>query len=90
MNLATGGIDTYKGRSIVLPYGVKVGEFKDGLKQRIPALIAAGRLTDGWTPEKLRDLPLENAGDGRYFFRVGDGVLVGKDGRPVVLDWAQR
>lgn len=90
MNLATGGIDTYKGRSIVLPYGVKVGDFKDGMKQRIPALIAAGRLTDGWTPEKLRDLPLENAGDGRYFFRVGDGVLVGKDGRPVVLDWAQR
>ncbi len=90
MNLATGGIDTYNGRSIVLPYGVKVGEFKDGMKQRIPALIAAGRLTDGWTPEKLRDLPLENAGDGRYFFRVGDGVLVGKDGRPVVLDWAQR
>ena len=90
MNLATGGIDTYKGRSIVLPYGVKVGEFKDGLKQRIPDLISAGRLTDGWTPEKLRDLPLENAGDGRYFFRVGDGVLVGKDGRPVVLDWAQR
>ena len=90
MNLATGGIDTYKGRSIVLPYGVKVGEFKDGMKQRIPDLIAAGRLTDGWTPEKLRDLPLENAGDGRYFFRVGDGVLVGKDGRPVVLDWAQR
>jgi len=90
MNLATGGIDTYRGRSIVMPYGVKAGEFKDGMKQRITALIASGRLTDGWTPEKLRDLPLENAGDGRYFFRVGDGVLVGRDGRPVVLDWAQR
>lgn len=90
MNLATGGIDSYKGRSIVLPYGVKIGDFKDGLKQRIPALIASGRLTDGWTPEKLRDLPLENAGDGRYFFRVGDGYLAGKDGRPVVLDWTQQ
>lgn len=87
MNLATGGIDSYNGRSIVLPYGVKIGDFKDGLKQRSADLIASGRLAAGWTPEKLRDLPLENAGDGRYFFRVGDGYLAGKDGRPVIVDF---
>ena len=89
MNLATGGIDTYKGRSIVMPYGVKLGDFKDGLKTRTAALVAAGRVPDGWTPEKLRDLPLENAGDGRYIFRVGDGYLPGRDGRPLVVDFNQ-
>ena len=31
-------------------------------------------------------LPLENVGDGRYLFRRGAGYLVGKDGRPVVVD----
>ena len=29
---------------------------------------------------------LENVGDGRYLFRRGTGYLVGKDGRPVVVD----
>jgi hypothetical protein len=89
MELATGKIESHKGRSIVMPYGVKYGDFKDGLKARIPALIASGTLGDGWTPEKLRDLPLENAGDGRYFFRVGDGYLAGKDGRPLLVDFNQ-
>ena len=89
MELATGKIESHKGRSIVMPYGMKYGDFKDGLKTRIPALIQTGALGDGWTPEKLRDLPLENAGDGRYFFRVGDGYLAGRNGRPVVVDFNQ-
>ena len=89
MELATGKIESHKGRSIVMPYGMKYGDFKDGLKARIPALIASGTLGDGWTPERLRDLPLENAGDGRYFFRVGDGYLAGRDGRPVTVDFNQ-
>lgn len=87
MELATGKIETHKGRSIVMPYGMGYGDFKDGLKSRLPALIASGRLPDGFTHEKLRDLPLENAGDGVYFFRVGDGYLAGRDGRPVMVDF---
>lgn len=87
MELATGKIEGHKGRSIVMPYGMKYGDFKDGLQTRIPALIQSGTLGNGWTPERLRDLPLENAGDGRYFFRVGDGYLAGRDGRPVTVDF---
>jgi hypothetical protein len=89
MSMATGKIESHKGSHIVMPYGWEYGAFKDGLKQRIPALIASGQLGAGWTPEKLRDLPLENAGDGKYFFRVGDGYLAGKDGRPVMVDFNQ-
>ena len=87
MSMATGKIESHKGSHIVMPYGLDYGTFKDGLKQRSAALVAAGQLGNGWTPEKLRDLPLENAGDGRYFFRVGDGYLAGKDGRPVIVDF---
>lgn len=87
MSMATGKIESHKGSHIVMPYGLDYGTFKDGLKTRAADLIAAGQLAAGWTPEKLRDLPLENAGDGRYFFRVGDGYLAGKDGRPVIVDF---
>lgn len=89
MSMATGKIESHKGRNIVMPYGWEYGTFKDGLKQRSADLIASGRLGAGWTPEKLRDLPLENAGDGKYFFRVGDGYLAGNDGRPVLVDFNQ-
>lgn len=89
MELATGKIETHKGRSIVMPYGMSYGDFKDGLKTRLTALIRSRRLPDGWTPERLRDLPLENAWDGVYFFRVGDGYLAAMDGRPVMVDFNQ-
>lgn len=86
MALATGGIDKYRGRAIVMPYGVTMGDFKDQVKDRTEALVAAGKLDAGMSAAKLRDLPLENVGDGRYVFRAGDSVLAGKDGKPIVLD----
>lgn len=89
MELATGGIEKYKGRAIVMPYGVKYGDFKDGLKERVSKAVAGGNLDPSFTPEKLRDLPLENVGDGRYVFRVGDGLVVDKKGRPLVIDFNQ-
>jgi hypothetical protein len=89
MSMATGKVESHKGSHIVMPYGMDYGTFKDGLKTRSIALIASGQLPAGFTPEKLRDLPLENAGDGKFFFRVGDGYLAGKDGRPVLIDFNQ-
>lgn len=44
-------------------------------------------LDPAWTQGRLRDLPLENVGDGRYVFRSGDGVVSDVHGRPVVLDF---
>lgn len=89
IKLATGGIDKYNGKGVVLPWGYTYGNFKDGLNTRIDALAASGALGEDITPQKLRGLPLENAGDGRYVFRAGDGVLVGKNGRPLVIDFDQ-
>lgn len=87
MNLATGGIDAYRGRSIVLPYGWDMGMFKDGMKSKAAELVRSGMIDKDVTMNRLLDLPLENAGDGRYFFRVGDGYLVGKDGKPAIIDF---
>lgn len=87
MKLATGNIETYRGRSIVMPYGLDLGTFKDGMKSKAAELVKSGRLDKDLTMNHLTGLPLENAGDGRYFFRVGDGFLVGKDGRPVIVDF---
>lgn len=87
IGLATGGIERWNGRALLMPYGLDRGTFKTGLYQRIDALATEGRLAEGVTAGKLRDLPLEAIGDGRYVFRQGDGVLVGRDGRPVILDF---
>lgn len=46
-----------------------------------------GRLAPQVSADKLRAMPLEPIGDGRYVFRAGDGVLVDRAGRPVVMDF---
>jgi len=79
IRLATGGIDRYNGRSVVLPWGVPYGQFKDGVRARIDELEASGQLPAGMTVGRMRDLPLESVGDGRYVFRAGDGVLVSRE-----------
>lgn len=44
-------------------------------------------LDPSWTASRLEDLPLESVGNGRYVFRNGDGMLVDRLGRPVVIDF---
>lgn len=87
IKLATGGIDKYNGKAIVLPWGQDYGQFRDGLNLRIQDVLTSGRLAEGMTASKLRDMPLEMAGDGRYVFKAGDGVLVDKVGQPVFVDF---
>lgn len=87
IRLATGGIEKHKGKAIVLPYGQEYGQFRDGLRARIDLLVDAGRLGPNITASRLEDLPLEAVGDGRYVFRAGDGLLVDKEGKPVIIDF---
>lgn len=86
IQLATGGIQRHNGSDIVMPYGMAYDKFRDGLQTRADALEKAGTLI-GATARDVQRLPLENVGDGRYMLRRGAGYLVGKDGRPVVLDF---
>lgn len=87
IKLATGGIDKYNGKAIVLPWGQDYGQFRDGLNLRINDVLTSGRLAEGMTASKLRDMPLEMAGDGRYVFKAGDGILVDKNNQPVFMDF---
>lgn len=89
MKLSTGGIERWNGKSVVMPWGYSKGQFKDELSRRADDLVDAGRLQKGISSSKLMDMPLESVGDGRYVFKAGDGILVGKDGRPVMVDFNQ-
>lgn len=89
MSLATGGVEDYRGRRTPMPWGMPLSDFKDGVSQRAQGIVASGLLDPKWTSDKLLDLPLEPAGERRYVFRSGDGVVVGKDGRPVFVDFDQ-
>ena len=86
---AAGDIQTYQGRSVVLPHGVDYSRFRDDVRLRIDEIAASGRLADGLSANQLRSLPLENAGDDRYVIRAGDGVLKDKTGNTVVIDFGR-
>lgn len=87
MRLATGGIEKYNGKAIVLPYGFEYGQFRDGLSKRVDQVVDSGRLAPGMTKDRLHDMPLEAIGDGRYVFKAGNGILVDKESRAIVIDF---
>lgn len=87
MRLSTGGIEKWNGKSVVMPWGYTKGQFKDELYRRIDDIEGGDRLGKGVTTGKLRDMPLESIGDGKYLFRAGDGLMVDKDGRPLIVDF---
>lgn len=75
IRLSTGGIERWNGKSILMPWGMPKGDFKDGLYRRIDDMVGSGQI-DPKLAGQLKDLPLESVGDGRYVFRAGDGVMV--------------
>lgn len=87
MTIAIGPVEKYQGRRVVMPQGYEYSQFRDGLRERIDVVVEGGRLDESWTAARLRDLPLENVGDGRYVLRAGDAVVVDKQGKPVLIDF---
>lgn len=87
--LATGGIQKWNGKNLVLPYGYERGQFKSELSKRLDIIADSGRLADGVTKGTLYDLPLEPLGDGRYAFKAGDGIMVDKAKQPIIVDFNQ-
>lgn len=85
ISLATGGIESYNGAKIVMPYGMGFDKFQNLMQTRTDQIARSGDVPNA-SPRELMRLPLENIGDGRYLFRRGAGYLVSKDGRPVVVD----
>lgn len=51
------------------------------------AISLVGRLATNVTADKLRDMRLESAGDGKYVFIAGDNVLLDRAGNRVIMDF---
>jgi hypothetical protein len=90
MDIAIGPVEKYRGRRVVMPSGYELSQFRDGIRDRIDDMFRTQNLDPSWTVDRLRNLPLENIGDGRYVFRAGDAVVVDKVGQPVVIDFNMR
>jgi hypothetical protein len=86
---ATGGFTKKNGRWAVMPHGYTEASFRDGLAARVEHIAAHRKLDKEWTPQKLLALPLQNVGDGRYVFRIGDGQLVDENRVPIVIDFTE-
>lgn len=87
IELATGKVETYRGKPIILPENYDMQRFRDALSSHVQGVTASGRLDPAVTRQRLLDMPLENVGDGRYVFRSGDGVLVDKSNAPIVIQF---
>lgn len=85
MKLATGGVEKHNGARVVMPYGYERSKFKDELNARINSMTV--ELPKGVTASKIRDLPLQSYGDGKYVFRVGDDILGDAKGKPIIVDF---
>ncbi len=75
------------GTKTLLPYGIEPSEFKSGVNQRINAMTASGQLPPGYTPDQLRGLPLKAVNDGMYVFMDGSGDIVGKNAKPLMVNF---
>lgn len=86
---ATGGFANHNSRNLLLPHGMPYGDFKDSLQRRVDQIVVSKQLDESWTRSRLMALPLENTADAAYAFRSGDGKVVDKQGREVVIDFTQ-
>jgi hypothetical protein len=82
---ATGGVEKYKGQKVLMPYGMDFNEFRNGVTRRIDGMKDI--LPKAVPVDRLKDLPLEAIGDGRYVFRSGDGIMVDKNGNPLTINF---
>lgn len=90
MREVIGGVERYNGQPTLIPYGMDYTDFRQGVHNRISDVILSGRLAESVTPlfaARLHQLPLDAVGDGRYVLRSGDGVMVDKTGKPIVLNF---
>lgn len=81
-----GGVTDVNGKGeVIRPWGMDESLFKNAAKNAFDKAIEAngykGTQLDVWG-----SYGLQSAGDSKYLVRTGTGYLVGKTGRPIVLD----
>lgn len=83
-SIASGGVGSYQGTSIVLPYGVGISEFKDAVK---PSLVtSAARQNPDASVDVMANQPLRSIGENKYHVVSPSGLVVHNlDGSDFVL-----
>lgn len=84
------------GSTLIAPYGMKLDTFQGQWPSRATQALQqdgfsaddARRILNGNPIAQQKTMPI-NLGDGRYGFQVGTGLLVGPNGRKVVIDFHQ-
>lgn len=83
----TGGVYTNnKGDNVFVPWGMPKEQFQAELPQRAQAAITQAGL-GGTSLDLLDAYHYVNVGDGQYGLSNGNRMLVGKDGRTVIVDF---
>ena len=89
MKLTMGNIEDWNGRQVLLPWGMDMGDFKDGLNARIESILASGRMQPEITRREMYNMQLLPDGNGGYRLKSGDKELVDKTGAAVIIDFSR-
>lgn len=84
ITMATGGIGSFNGAKVVLPYGMEEGAFRDAVRGQLDAAVRDKRVSA--SKEQIRGMQIESVGDARYLVRSGGSYLLDNTGAPLVLD----
>lgn len=85
IKITLGTVADHNNKKVVAPYGMDENTFLDKAKTNFEALRNANKMdpnTINWG-----NIALENAGgQSQYYATVGAGLLLGKDGHPMIID----
>ncbi|ECA5826008.1 hypothetical protein EL832_10295 [Salmonella enterica subsp. enterica serovar Hvittingfoss] len=93
VSLATGGISNFNNSTVPRPWGMSSDQFQDEAKTRLMDAIKARSNAKGdaefFYNQNINQFGLQNAGFGRYYVTQGNGFLLDKSGKPVMLDFTK-
>lgn len=94
VRIATGGIMTHNGSKIAKPYGWQDGQFRDAMREKVPAALSArggeyivgsNRLPAADFAKMLPGARLQTYGQGSYLVMAGSDVVRTASGAPFIL-----
>ncbi|EAM6080670.1 hypothetical protein CDJ04_07120 [Salmonella enterica] len=93
ISLATGGISNFNNSTVPRPWGMSSDQFQDEAKTRLMDAIKARSNAKGdaefFYNQNVNQFGLQNAGFGRYYVTQGNGFLLDRSGKPVMLDFTK-
>lgn len=93
VSLTTGGISNFNNSTVPRPWGMSSDQFQDEAKTRLMDAIKARSNAKGdaefFYNQNANQFGLQNTGFGRYYVTQGNGFLLDRSGKPVMLDFTK-